>query len=117
MSKKKYYIAGPMRGIPYFNFPAFHEAKLEVERFGIPVSPADIDLAMGFDPYVLPHDFDWNSLDMAAFDLRSAILRDVVALLDCQGIYLLRGWEKSKGATAEKTLAEWAGLDIRFQPR
>ena len=44
-----------------------------------------------------------------------AIDRDVAALKKCDAIYLLRGWESSKGANAEKALAEWMRLEVMYQ--
>jgi hypothetical protein len=31
------------------------------------------------------------------------------------GIFMLRGWKASKGATAEHALAQWLGLEIVYQ--
>lgn len=36
-------------------------------------------------------------------------------LLQCTHIYMLRGWENSKGATAEHAVAKWIGLEIIYQ--
>ena len=45
------YIAGPMRGIPRWNFDAFDKAKIIWLTMGHqPVSPADVDRALGIDP-------------------------------------------------------------------
>lgn len=115
MTKKKIYIAGPMRGLPEYNFPAFDAAKKELEAIGWEVvSPADLDRQAGFDPSSLPWDFDWDTLP-ANFSLHDAIERDVHALKQCQAIYLLEGWKDSKGAQAEKALAEWLGLEVGYQ--
>jgi hypothetical protein len=38
--------------------------------------------------------------------------RDTEALLRCTHIALLKGWEKSKGATAEYYFARWIGLEV-----
>lgn len=110
------YIAGPMRGKPFFNFPAFDEAKevLEVKGFAV-ISPADLDRQIGFDPELLGSDYDWNDLNKCEFSLMDAIDRDVAALKKCQAIYMLDGWESSKGAKAEKALAEWMGLSVLYQ--
>lgn len=107
------YIAGPMRGIAYFNFPAFDAATIEVEALGYtPISPADLDRDAGFDFSKLPADTDLESI---GFSLLDAIDRDVDALKECDAIYMLQGWEKSKGARAEFALAEWMGLDVIHQ--
>lgn len=110
------YIAGPMRRIKRFNFPAFDAARdtLEVLGFAV-ISPADLDRANGFDETAFPDDYDWVDLGSIGFSLHSAIDRDVAALKKCNAIYMLNGWETSKGATAEKALAEWMGLCVMYQ--
>lgn len=104
------YIAGPMTGYPAFNFAAFDNKSAEVRAAGhIPVSPADLDRALGFDPYsesatkAVPIDRDF---------LRFAIQRDVDAILQCDAMLLLPGWEKSRGASAERSVATWAGIPV-----
>jgi hypothetical protein len=110
------YVAGPMRGKRFFNFPAFDEAKAILESKGFTViSPADLDRSIGFDPETFGGDYDWNDLNKCEFSLMDAIDRDVAALKKCDAIYMLRGWQLSKGANAEKALAEWMGLEVVYQ--
>ena len=46
------YVAGPMRGFPLYNFPAFDAAAAELRRHGHTViSPADHDREMGFNEH------------------------------------------------------------------
>ena len=98
------YIAGPMRGYEYFNSNAFDQAENQLDSFGIHgVSPRKLDLCMGFDAMKLPLTTDWN---FTPADIRAMIQRDVMALLQCDGVYLLNNWENSKGALAEKAVAE-----------
>ncbi len=105
------YIAGPMRGIPLYNFPAFDAAKQSLLNLGyIPISPADIDRDNGFDPTILPADHDWSSVDSIGLDLREVVRRDLTALLSCDAVYLLEDWHKSIGASAEVAVAKWLGL-------
>lgn len=114
--QKTIYIAGPMRGRPLFNFLAFDAARdmLRSKGFSV-ISPADLDRASGFDPSTLPSDHDWNDIDSVGFSLSDAIDRDIRALRRCDAIYMLPEWENSKGARAEKALAEWMGLDVYYQ--
>lgn len=112
----KIYVAGPMRGIPFFNFPAFDAARDRLKKFGWEViSPADLDRAIGFDEKSFPADYDWVDLNKIGFDINSAVDRDVAAIKSCDAIYMLKGWDDSKGASAEKGLAEWLGKPVLYE--
>lgn len=114
-ARDKVYIAGPMRGRQFYNFAAFFAAELMLlERGYAVVNPAGMDMRAGFDPWKLPANHDWRS-DPPGFDMRSARKRDIEAIQACDGIYLLRGWENSTGANAEKALAEWCGLEVVYE--
>lgn len=102
------YIAGPMTGIDKYNFPAFDAAAQDLRDMGFhPVSPADIDRAHGFDPTDPREQAEMHT------NLRDIISRDVSALLDCDGLALLPGWQRSLGARAEVAVALWR-RDMRF---
>lgn len=94
----KLYVAGPMSGCLEMNFPAFHAeaARLRGMGFWI-VNPAEINA----DPTA-----GW--LECMRADIRE--------LVTCDGIALLPGWEQSRGATVEHTLARGLGLRI-YQAR
>jgi len=105
-----------MRGKQYFNFPAFDAAKAKLESEGFEViSPADMDRDIGFDPELLGSNYDWSDLNACDFSLMAAVNRDVAAIQKCHSIYMLSGWELSKGAKAEKALAEWIGLEVLYE--
>ncbi len=108
------YIAGPMRGIPQFNFPAFYRAEALLNLRGHrAINPAELDQQAGFDPATLPEDYDWQNLDAIGFSLRDAAKRDLMAIIEsATAILLLPGWENSKGARAERAVAEWLGLRV-----
>jgi hypothetical protein len=111
----KIYIAGPMRGIKFYNFPAFDEAEIALLRLGsIPVSPANLDRDAGFNPFSLPDDTDWSKTP-EDFSFEACMKRDIDALMQCDGIYMLKGWEQSKGATAEHSIAVWAQKKIYYE--
>jgi len=113
MEKKTIYVAGPMRGIPYFNFPAFDKAQDLLESDGWEVfNPANLDRQDGFDPLRLPSDYDWNGVE--GFDLAKCVKRDLEALQESDAIYLLPGWEASVGARSEFSVAKWLGKAILY---
>lgn len=112
----KIYIAGPMRGKKWFNFVEFDDAKFYLSGNGWTViSPADLDRSLGFDVDNLPPDTDWNDITKIGFDLRAAVQRDVAAICQCDAIFMLHGWSESRGAKAEKAIAEWLGLMVFYQ--
>lgn len=112
----KVYIAGPMRGIPLYNFPAFDKAHFDLRRQGHDVKdPAKMDRILdGLYPERLPAGHDWNEIP-EGFDFEKCVTRDIEAVRWCDAIYMLDGWEKSTGARAEKALAEWCGKRIIYQ--
>jgi len=114
--KRVLYIAGPMRGIAFFNYPMFDRVAKNLREAGNEViSPADEDRKQdGFDPFANP---EYRIPDACVFpkemDFHKTVRRCLDAVLRCDEIVLLPGWEKSNGAVAELTLAMWLGKRVR----
>lgn len=109
------YIAGPMRGIPHFNFPAFDAAKAYLIGKGYDVlSPADFDRVLDdFDPYKPEYETAEGCADFPkTMDFKRVVTRDLTAVTQCDAVALLPGWEKSKGAVAEIAVANWIGKPL-----
>ncbi len=96
--KKKIYISGPITGIKDNNKVEFGKA-------------AGLLISMGHETYT-PFDVTPTRDDYIWEDYMKL---DIVALMGCDAIYLLDGWERSKGARLEKTLAESLGLAVYYQ--
>ena len=97
---KNWYLAGPMRNVPDYNFPAFDFAAEKLREEGYTVfSPADNDRE--------------TDNQGASFDIRRALRDDTRWIcLYADAVALLPGWENSKGAKAEIALAEALGLTV-----
>lgn len=92
----KLYVSGPMSGIQDHNFPAFNAAAAKVTALGhVPVNPVDINPDPG-TPWAM------------------CLRADLRALCDCDGIVLLPGWEKSKGAQLELHVAHRLEMSVHF---
>ena len=110
----KIYLAGPMRGIPEFNFPAFYAAAAKLRADGHFVfSPAERDNER--------HGTDISNGNATGdeakaakdhgFNLREALAHDLAFICaEADAIALLPGWEASKGANAERMTALALGL-------
>lgn len=114
----KLYIAGPMRGYPEFNFPAFHAAAKRLREQGHFVfSPAEKDEEVhgtGFSKEFTTGDL--AEAESKGFSLRRALGDDLAWICkEGEAVYLLKGWEASKGALAEKATAEALGLEIMYE--
>jgi len=111
----KVYIAGKMRGVKDFNKYAFNEAEKYLIGLGFDaVNPVAIDESNNI--VLVSETGDIN--DIIGFtqeDLKSVIRRDVEAVIGCDAVYMLNGWETSKGARAERAIALWLGLTIMYQ--
>lgn len=114
--KRVLYIAGPMRGIAWFNYPLFDRVAKELRDAGNEViSPADEDRKQdGFDPFANPSHANPDACTFPkTMDFAKTVRRCLEAVLRCDEIVLLPGWENSNGAVAELTLSMWLGKRVR----
>jgi hypothetical protein len=87
MPAERIYIAGPMTGLPDFNFPAFNAMAAHLRSLGFEVlNPAE---------HGLPLDLHWSVY------MRHALRQ----LLAADSIFFLKGWTSSRGAKLESMVA------------
>lgn len=94
------YLAGPMSGLPDFNYPTFTTVAAELRTAGVDVvNPAEL--------------FDGDTGRDRAHYIREGIR----ALLGCDHIILLPGWRDSPGALTELAVAHELGMAVtEWQP-
>ena len=91
------YIAGPMTGLPGFNYPAFHAEAARLRAMGYLVeNPAE-------NP-VPPCGGTWVGY------MRMALAQ----LVRCHAICMLPGWTSSKGACLEHLVAVQLRLEVMY---
>lgn len=95
--KRRVYIAGPMSGVPQFNYPAFRAAAVELRRLGyFVISPVEIGEAWaGGQTEHPPQEY---------------LRHDIEHLVHCDAIALLPDWDRSVGARCEAAIALTLGL-------
>lgn len=110
----KIYLAGPMRGYKDFNFPAFFDAEVNLKLLGYTVfNPARRDVDAHGPDVCKSETGDLKDIAHVGFNHRETMKCDLSWICDeAEAIALLPGWEKSKGATAEKALADCLGLSV-----
>ncbi len=90
------YLSGPMSGVPEHNFPAFNAYAAGLRGRGYTVvNPVEIN-------------------PDATMSWEQCLRADIKALCDCDGIALMPGWERSKGAQLEQHVAHRLGLNILY---
>ncbi|WP_373874125.1 DUF4406 domain-containing protein [Pseudomonas tohonis] len=93
---RRIYLAGPMTGLPEFNFPAFNAEAARLRAAGDAVTnPAEHGIIEGYE---------WADY----------MKLDIQMLAACCTIHLLPGWSQSRGANIEYRLAKDLGLHISF---
>lgn len=102
-----------MTGIPLYNFPAFDAARDRWLADGQePSSPADITRALWVERYGREYDPASDKADWGDPIVSEMFKRDLTAVCDCDAIALLPGWERSKGANMELSVARALGKKV-----
>ena len=92
-----WYISGPMRGLPDFNYPLFNSVAKTLRGSGHKVyNPAE--------------NFDGDQ----TLDFSDYMHQDLTQLMDSDAVLMLPGWQDSEGARVEYQVAKSLGLDVRF---
>ena len=111
------YIAGPMRGLPNFNFPAFFAAEQHlVDEYSTTYSlwifnPARRDEEMYGRS--ISNSPTGDLADIPQFSLREALGADLNWICEnATHLWMLQGWSTSKGAKAEFATALALGIDV-----
>lgn len=99
--KQKIYLSGPMTGYPDYNRPAFLKAEAELQA----VLDASFINPARLDSQAKP---EWQWPDFMRNSLKG--------MMDACTIYMLNGWENSKGAKIELALAKELGMPVMYQP-
>lgn len=119
------YCSGPMTGKPDLNRPAFFAAEKRLTAQGhFVINPHDFTPLFGtaeviekaFKEYYLSRAEHWSEFEKRnspAVRLAESIMdADLAAVRSCDAIYLLRGWETSRGAKKELAEALAHGLQV-----
>ena len=104
MRHRTVYVAGPMTGLPMFNWPMFFRAARDLREMGyIVVNPAEQDIINGVNPM--------KPMDSVGYE---GVLKDdfKIIIAKCDMIVLLPGWQDSIGARAECLLSQLIGNDV-----
>lgn len=94
MSMKRVYISGPMSGFADLNIPAFNAEAIRLRAMGLDVvNPVDLN-------------------PQPATCWEQCMRNDIAALMTCDTLALLSGWELSDGANLELHIAHRVGIRI-----
>jgi hypothetical protein len=91
-----------MTGLPDHNYPAFAAAAERLRAQG----------ALVVSPHELPANCPGCSNEGTPHSWGEHMRVDLAALVTCDVIMLLPGWEQSRGAQLEKTVAEAVGMMV-----
>ena len=119
------YCSGPMTGLPDSNIPKFNAVAERLRTEGhFVINPADISHLFGTREeieksfsvlYGLPKEEVFKRAIFFPSDTmlaKSIMDADLTAVRSCDAIYLLRGWESSRGAKKELAEALAHGLQV-----
>lgn len=99
----KIYIAGKMTGVENYNFPKFDAVEKELKEKGFKVvNPANIARRIA----------NRNGKPLHLISTHIFMREDIKQLLTCDAIYFIPGWEESKGAQIERSIAFACGIRI-----
>ena len=107
MKGETIYVAGPMRGHHCYNFKNFFFRQVEFERSGYTViNPAELDCIRWMEDGWLFTEDKYEEI----IELDCKMIREEADIL-----FVLHGWETSKGANREIAEAEKKGILVAYE--
>ena len=103
------YVAGPMTGLPDYNYPAFDGAAALLAERGYPVENPAENEQLFKDRVGPPHYTEYLRAGLGG----GGVLHRRAQLLRCDGVATLEGWWNSAGARWEVQTAGMLGLEVR----
>lgn len=90
---KRIYLSGPMTNMLDLNFPLFHSMTASLRAAGHSViNPAELN----------PDSGTWSE----------CMRRDITALMECDTVATLPGWQDSRGASLEVHIGKELGMKV-----
>ena len=124
------YLSGPMTSLPDNNIPKFNAVAERLRAEGhFVINPADISHMFGTREeiersfailYNLTHARDGlHFSDIVRGEILAHMIMDadLAAVRSCDAIYMLNGWENSRGAKKELAEAIRCGLEVRQEDK
>jgi len=107
-----YYLAGPMSGIPKFNYPLFFDTAAKLRKEGhLVVNPAEQDTPEVMREVLASETGDITKLNGPSWG--QFLAHDVKLVADSvDAIIVLPGWQNSKGACTEVFIATLLGKPV-----
>lgn len=105
---KRIYLSGPITSDPDHRAHFAQAAQVVIEQGNDPINPIDIGpgckdfSCLEHDPPAGEGKHTWSCYMKA----------DVAAMVLCDGVVLLKGWEKSPGAQAEQFIARMLRIPV-----
>lgn len=99
---KLIYLSGPMTGYPDLNKPMFERYAKTIQAMGFAV----------VNPHDVPPTDKYGLKQVVEPSYDDYLLTDIVALVKCDGIFMLPDWKSSKGARVELEIAITLGHGV-----
>lgn len=98
----RYYLAGPMTGLPKYGFDIFERAAARLRHEGFNIAS--------------PHEIDHGESEenRGSLKYQDYIRAGLKLLLECDAIILMTGWESSGGCMTELYVAYASDMKVYF---
>lgn len=110
---RRLYVAGPMTGIPLYNYPAFETAREKYTARGYDVqTPFDCNSRVWERHYGKPFNPGVDKCDYGDPLLLEMMDEDIRTCIHAHTIVFLEGWIRSRGGRMECVIAHTAGKKL-----
>ena len=113
----KVYVCGKMTGLPEYNYPKFIEVAENLRQKGFTVynpvdAQVDLETIHEVDNFMFNRLTGEKPVEEARFEWEDYMKASLKMMLECDIVYVLDGYEDSRGANVEIQLAKQLGMYI-----